>query len=52
MTDPDTRGWRTSLRRHDPLVCYVLTLALSGWFGVVGQLSTWIPAMRHWSVRR
>ena len=28
MTDPDTRGWRTSLRRHDALVCYALTWAM------------------------
>jgi hypothetical protein len=28
MTDPDTRGWRTSPRRHDALVCYVLTWAM------------------------
>jgi hypothetical protein len=55
MTDPDTRGWRTSLRRHDALVFYVLTLALTWvvWVpramgmpvGVVGQLWTWIPAI-------
>jgi uncharacterized protein len=55
MTDPDTRGWRISLRRHDALVFYVLTLALTWvvWVpramgmpvGVVGQLWTWIPAI-------
>jgi hypothetical protein len=55
MTDPDTRGWRIRLRRHDALVFYVLTLALTWvvWVpramgmpvGVVGQLWTWIPAI-------
>jgi uncharacterized protein len=55
MTDPDTRGWRTSLRRHDTLAFYLLTLALTWvvWVpramgvpvGVAGQLWTWIPAI-------
>ena len=55
MTGPDTRGWPNSFRRHDALVFYVLTLALTWvvWVpramgipvGIVGQLWTWIPAI-------
>jgi|SRR6188768_599180 len=37
MTDPDTRGWRNSLRRHNALVFYLLTLALTVIVAAVGQ---------------
>ena len=55
MADPDPRGWRDSLRRHDVLVFMLATLAVTWvvWVpratgtpvGVVGQLWTWIPAL-------
>jgi uncharacterized protein len=55
MTDPDTRGWRNGLRRHDVLVFMLaaLTVTWAVWVpramgtpvGVVGQLWTWIPAL-------
>ena len=55
MTDPDARGWRNGLRRHDVLVFMLVTLTLTWvvWVpramgtpvGVVGQLWTWIPAL-------
>jgi membrane protease YdiL (CAAX protease family) len=55
MTDPDTRGWRNSPRRHDVLLFMVATLTLT-WMiwvprafgiqvGMVGLLWTWIPAV-------
>jgi uncharacterized protein len=54
MTDPDTGGWRNSLRRHDVLVFMLATLtltwtvwvprAMGAQVGVVGQLWTWAPA--------
>lgn len=37
MTDPDTRGWRNSLRRHNALVFYLLTLALTVIVAAAGQ---------------
>jgi membrane protease YdiL (CAAX protease family) len=55
MTDPDTRGWRKSLRRHDVLLFMLATLILTWviWVpramgiqvGMVGLLWTWIPAV-------
>ena len=55
MTDPDTRGWRDGLRRHDVVVFMLVALILTWvvWVpramgfrvGVVGQLWTWIPAV-------
>jgi membrane protease YdiL (CAAX protease family) len=55
MTDPDTRGWRNSLRRHDVVVFMLAALiltwvvwvprAMGAQVGVIGQLWTWIPAM-------
>jgi hypothetical protein len=55
MTDPDARGWRNSLRRHDVLVFMLAALiltwvvwvprAMGAQVGVIGQLWTWIPAL-------
>ena len=55
MTDPDARGWRTSLRRHDVVVFMLVALILTWviWVpraigtqvGVVGLLWTWTPAV-------
>jgi uncharacterized protein len=54
MTDPDTRWWRNSLRRHDVVVFMLVALILTWvvWVpramgiqvGVMGQLWTWAPA--------
>jgi uncharacterized protein len=55
MSDPDAQGWRSSLRRHDVVVFMVVALiltwvvwmprAMGAQVGVVGQLSTWMPAV-------
>ncbi len=55
MTNPDARGWRSSLRRHDVVVFMLVALILT-WLvwvpramgtqvGVLGQLWTWMPAV-------
>lgn len=51
----DASAWRNTLRRYDPLVFFLMTLALTWvvWIpramgfpvGVVGRLWTWIPAI-------
>jgi hypothetical protein len=55
MTNPDARGWHSSLRRHDVVVFMLVALILT-WLvwvpramgtqvGVLGQLWTWMPAV-------